>query len=446
MDQALQNEISEIAAKDSWSAEDQEALLGRVAQLSDPVGRLATMLREMESESPEPKGTAALKIGILRYMLCRFQGALDVLANATDNKDRHWFQAMSLKHLRRYAQAIEEFDRAESRGWDATEAGVQRAECLVLDGQLDEAAAALKKLESSAGSTADFLYVKGMLLELQGAAEDGASLYVQAREIAPQHAGAIFRLAYFYDLHGEEDEAMELYRKCIARSPVHANALLNLAVLYEDAGQYDKAVGCVRRVLAINPNHLRAKLFLKDADASRDMYYDEDQARRIAKRNAVLDIPVTDFELSVRARNCLKKMNIRTLGDLVKITESELLGYKNFGETSLKEIKDMLSAKGLRLGQALEEGSELTIPTKPVASAPVVQGADESVLNTPVDHVEFSVRARRALETLGIRTMGDLAAKTEAELLACKNFGQTSLNEIRQRLNEYGLDLRDPNA
>ena len=89
------------------------------------------------------------------------------------------------------------------------------------------------------------------------------------------------------------------------------------------------------------------------------MYYDEDQARRIAKRNAVLDIPVTDFELSVRARNCLKKMNIRTLGDLVRITEAELLAYKNFGETSLKEIKDMLTAKGLRLGQALEEGSEL---------------------------------------------------------------------------------------
>ena len=48
------------------------------------------------------------------------------------------------------------------------------------------------------------------------------------------------------------------------------------------------------------------------------MFYDEDQAKPTRQRNAVLDIPVTDFELSVRARNCLKKMNIRTLGDLVR--------------------------------------------------------------------------------------------------------------------------------
>ena len=47
-------------------------------------------------------------------------------------------------------------------------------------------------------------------------------------------------------------------------------------------------------------------------------------------------------------------MKIRTLGDLLKITEAELLSYKNFGETSLVEIKAMLSQKGLRLGQGLE--------------------------------------------------------------------------------------------
>ena len=56
--------------------------------------------------------------------------------------------------------------------------------------------------------------------------------------------------------------------------------------------------------------------------------------------------PITDFELSVRSRNCLKKMNIRSLGDLLKTTEQELLSYKNFGETSLNEIKALLDAKG----------------------------------------------------------------------------------------------------
>ena len=51
---------------------------------------------------------------------------------------------------------------------------------------------------------------------------------------------------------------------------------------------------------------------MKDVIASKDMYYDEEHDRNLAKRSALLDTPVTDFELSVRARNCLKKMKIRT--------------------------------------------------------------------------------------------------------------------------------------
>src|SRR5271166_2622684 len=45
----------------------------------------------------------------------------------------------------------------------------------------------------------------------------------------------------------------------------------------------------------------------------------------------LLEIPVTDFQLSVRSRNCLRKMNIRTLGDLTRTTEAALLASKNFG-------------------------------------------------------------------------------------------------------------------
>ncbi len=69
----------------------------------------------------------------------------------------------------------------------------------------------------------------------------------------------------------------------------------------------------------------------------------------------VLSIPVTDFELSVRSRNCLQKMGVNTLGDLCRTSEAELLASKNFGETSLVEIKEMLASKGLRLGQLAAE-------------------------------------------------------------------------------------------
>src|SRR5205814_2990813 len=110
---------------------------------------------------------------------------------------------------------------------------------------------------------------------------------------------------------------------------------------------------CLEAILRTNPNHERARLYMKDVESARLMYYDEDD-RRGDRRNLVLEIPITDFELSVRSRNCLKKMNLRSLGDLLRTTEQELLSYKNFGETSLNEIKALLAQKGLRLGQAAE--------------------------------------------------------------------------------------------
>ena len=97
-----------------------------------------------------------------------------------------------------------------------------------------------------------------------------------------------------------------------------------------------------------------------DCRASKDMYYDEEAEIGIRQLKTLLEIPVTDFELSGASRNCLRCMNIRTLGDLTRTTEAALLASKNFGETSLQEIKEMMQSKGLRLGLALEGGDRGT--------------------------------------------------------------------------------------
>ena len=249
----------------------------------------------------------------------------------------------------------------------------------------------------------------------------------------------LFQLAYMLDLVGEEDEAIALYEQVCSRQQPHMNALINLAVLYEDRGEVGKAEKCLKQILDTKPNHKRARLFMKDVEASRDMYYDEEMARDLAKRSALLDTPVTDFELSVRARNCLKKMQIRTLGDLLRITEAELLSYKNFGETSLVEIKHMLTIKGLRLGQGLE-GEHSQIRREIYEH---LRGqASETVLNKPVSVLDLSVRSRKALQLLNIQSLGDLATRTEAELMGVKNFGATSLDEIKEKLAKFNLTLR----
>jgi len=437
MEQATQEGIEAIIDRDTWTVADQQELLEVLFRTQDAPRKFRAQVAAMEAREPDPRGTAALKIGIARYMLCRFQHALAALAEATDNKDRRYFQGLCYKNLREYDKAAEEFARAADRGFDALQIDLELVEVQALSGDTDTAWESLGKIESKAGDSADYHYLRGLIDELVGNVAAADEAYAQAREIDPSHTQATFRLAYLRDLHGDEEEALDLYRQCAATPPVHANALINMAVLYEDAGRYDQAIICLKRILATNPNHPRARMFLQDAEASKNMYYDEDQAKRIARRNAVLDIPISDFELSVRARNCLKKMNVNTLGDLARISEPELLAYKNFGETSLKEIKDMLSSRNLRLGQALEDEADQDEANQP-------SDAEKDAMEIPIEQVDFSIRARKALENLGVKSLGNLAAKTEAELLACKNFGQTSLNEVNQRLGEHGLKLREP--
>jgi DNA-directed RNA polymerase subunit alpha len=66
-------------------------------------------------------------------------------------------------------------------------------------------------------------------------------------------------------------------------------------------------------------------------------------------QDGILDQPISVLNLSVRARNCLDSENIRTIRQLVKMTEQDLLELRNFGQTSLKEVKKRLGEHALAL-------------------------------------------------------------------------------------------------
>jgi DNA-directed RNA polymerase subunit alpha len=68
------------------------------------------------------------------------------------------------------------------------------------------------------------------------------------------------------------------------------------------------------------------------------------------KMRELLDRPLADLELSVRARNCLDGAELDTVGDLVSLSEADVMKLKNLGKTSLTEIKNKLSELGLNLG------------------------------------------------------------------------------------------------
>jgi DNA-directed RNA polymerase subunit alpha len=66
---------------------------------------------------------------------------------------------------------------------------------------------------------------------------------------------------------------------------------------------------------------------------------------------------VEELELSVRAHNCLKNANIKTIADLVQKTEHDMLRTKNFGRKSLAEIKEILLSMGLNFGMRIDSES-----------------------------------------------------------------------------------------
>ena len=305
-------------------------------------------------------------------------------------------------------------------------------------GQHDEVRQALDGLPETDENRNELTFLRGYLQESQYDLEGALAAYHTVLEQDPEHAEAAFRAALLWDRCGEEDKAIALYEQCTSGSPAHVNALMNLAVLYEERGDFEEAETCLVDVLNQHPDHWRAAHFLKSVKSSYTMLYDEQGQQEREHRSAVLDVPISDFELSVRSRTCLRQMTIRTLGDLLKISESELLSYKNFGETSLSEIKAMLSQQGLRLGQALQPIDQAT--PEMAASA---EGDVSPTMNLPVSELELSVRSRKALQRLGVSTLGELAQRSEAELVAIKNFGQTSLSEIKRQLGVHGFSLRD---
>ena len=78
----------------------------------------------------------------------------------------------------------------------------------------------------------------------------------------------------------------------------------------------------------------------------------DEEVKRIRE---LLSQPVDELDLSVRSHNCLKAASIKTIGDLVRREESEMLKFRNFGRKSLQELVEVLDERGLHFGMDVEE-------------------------------------------------------------------------------------------
>lgn len=402
---------------------------------------LREVVDQLESRLASGRGNpdvTKLKIGVACYFLGRMERSAGLLETVATPLAK-FYRGLALNELGRHSEAVASLEAAGKAGYAKSEVELHTAAAQRGLGQFDKAQKTLEALDSYVHKTAEYLYQLGALLAAQGRRREAIEYFERAIAADPRHPQALFQLAYANDRAGNDDEAIALYERCLRIPPPRVGTLMNLGILYEDNERYERAAACYQQVLQIYPSHGRARMFLKDARASAGQFFDEDAERNKDRYNAVLDIPISDFELSVRSRNCLKKLNIVTLGDLTRVTEQQLLNSKNFGETSLTEIKQILDNKGLRLGQSVEQSAK---STRHSINFEEYSPQERAHFEKPVGELGLSVRARKCMNRLGIATVGELIAHSADDLLECKNFGVTSLVEVRDKLSALGLKLR----
>lgn len=435
--------------------EREECNAGTVAKLREGLaqgGPQFKNLREVGEALAKKLETAAgpaqknlhVKLGIVRYFQGHTNQAIEHLKQA-DGALANFYLGRALASQGQFDEAWKAYDKSEKSGYAANWIQLLKAGLHRIKGEIKEAKQILQKQEEHSRHLAEYHYQQAGIAQAEGDKTKAVQYLEKAVEMDPSHTGALFQLGYANDLAGNDDNAINLYESCLRHPPIHLGALNNLGVLYEDNDKYDRAVECYNRILKANPPDEqakeRARLFLKDAQAAQTMYYHPDEETQDAAFRQVMEVPVTDFELSVRSRNCLKKLNIKTLGDLTRVSEQQLLASKNFGETSLDELKEIMTAKGLRIGQSLEQGTAYE-PRPRHFHAQAMTPEEQAMLNKPVMDLNLSVRARKCMNKLNIATIGDLLQRTADELLEAKNFGMTSLNEVRDKLSAMGLKLR----
>jgi DNA-directed RNA polymerase subunit alpha len=192
----------------------------------------------------------------------------------------------------------------------------------------------------------------------------------------------------------------------------------------------------------LNPEHYISTL-TRDGKLSIEMVVKMGRGYVPAERNKEEGQPIGTIPIDA-IFSPIKKVNYTITNARVgQITDYDKLTLEVWTDGSLnpeeavahaaKILKDQLS---IFITIEEEEEQEMAIPV----DQEEIERSNENLFRS-VDELELSVRSANCLKHANIKLIGDLVQKTEAEILATKNFGRKSLNEIKEILNEMGLSL-----
>jgi len=190
----------------------------------------------------------------------------------------------------------------------------------------------------------------------------------------------------------------------------------------------------------LNPDHHLATL-TRDAKLSMEMVVKTGRGYVPAERNKEENQPIGTLPIDA-IFSPIRKVNYTVTNARVgQITDYDKLTLEVWTDGSLNPEEAMAYAAKILKDQlsifiTFEEEEE----TEGAKDQEETEGLNENLFRS-VDELELSVRSANCLKHANIKLIGDLVQKTEAEILATKNFGRKSLNEIKEILTEMGLSL-----
>ena len=150
--------------------------------------------------------------------------------------------------------------------------------------------------------------------------------------------------------------------------------------------------------------------------------------------------PIKGIPWSVRMQNVIAREGLQTFADLVQLSRTEWLRFRNFGRTSLTELQKRITEFVTNPPQ-LDKTEETEMPsTQPykveILKTEVSTETWEILENAPIHQFTWPTRIENAIRKKGIKTLAELAAVPPAEWLKLKNFGRGSWSEIQEKIRE----------
>jgi DNA-directed RNA polymerase subunit alpha len=403
---------------------------------------------EQHHEEFSSDNRAIVRKATLGWILGNSLEAVELLDGVQPSRESNVVLALAHKELGNYHEALELFEEAYEtvkeqdgpRGYLLSDL----VECYLQLNQLSEAHDLVEEEKGEFEDDPNIPYLQGFINELEGRPQDALEKYQEALELDENHIPTLFRKAILIDRQADqlvdadqepEEYAQSIYEKIMDLSPSYEGPVMNLGVLYEDQEEYEDAQECYQMVLNEQPNDEIAEMYYGDAEASMNLSFREERMRQRLEVGRILNKALSEFDFPQRIMDAFDQLNAETLGDLIQCSEDQLLACNNFGQYSLDRVKDFLDEHDLSLSQS----NRNKVTLKP---GPPPEEVDD-ILRKQIEDFDWSARSKRAMKRLSIYNLKDLVEHTEEELLDCQNFGETSLQEVKDTLSELGLSLKD---